>query len=325
MRRATAGGRDADRTVVGMGIDGVGSSAIIALAAVLWFIYLVPTWLRRREYLSTERNAVRLQQTLRIMAETSQVPEAVRVEAHARAVAAQERALRARRAALGDTAPVVVDRPADAQRSAPVAPRVSSASRRLRRSRSVTTLVLVAALVGAGFGVTELLASGGWVLLVASAVVAVGALALLNQMAAVARMRAAGGAVRRTVVPGELYDDAAFDGEGQPRQWTPQPIPKPLYLQARERAMAAGTGLKVEAVPAAAHVNRSGARDELRAAAAASEEALRAAQPRVPAERVADAVAPPAESRFARMGILDEQDESRADLDEILARRRAVG
>jgi hypothetical protein len=30
-----------------MGADGVGSSVIIALAAVLWLAYLVPTWLQR--------------------------------------------------------------------------------------------------------------------------------------------------------------------------------------------------------------------------------------------------------------------------------------
>src|SRR5690606_25708013 len=45
-----------------MGFEGLSSSVVIVLAAVLWLVYLVPTWLRRREYLSTERNAVRLQQ-----------------------------------------------------------------------------------------------------------------------------------------------------------------------------------------------------------------------------------------------------------------------
>src|SRR5690606_41774453 len=76
-RRADAARAQLRFTVVRMGIDGIGSSVVIAFAALLWFIYLVPTWLRRREYLSTERNAVRLQQTLRIMAETAQVPDAV--------------------------------------------------------------------------------------------------------------------------------------------------------------------------------------------------------------------------------------------------------
>src|SRR5690554_7254880 len=76
-----------------MGFEGLSSSVVIVLAAVLWLVYLVPTWLRRREYLSTERNAVRLQQTLRIMAETAEVPDQVRIEATTRNVAAQEKIL----------------------------------------------------------------------------------------------------------------------------------------------------------------------------------------------------------------------------------------
>ena len=62
-----------------MGFDGLSSGVVIALAAILWLVYLVPTWFRRREYLATERNAVRLQQTLRIMAETAELPGQVRV------------------------------------------------------------------------------------------------------------------------------------------------------------------------------------------------------------------------------------------------------
>ena len=56
---------------------GFGGGAIIAFAAVLWLLYLAPTWMRRRQYLTTERTAVRLQQTLRILAETAEVPGGV--------------------------------------------------------------------------------------------------------------------------------------------------------------------------------------------------------------------------------------------------------
>ena len=55
-----------------------GTAILIAVAAGLWLLYLVPMWRRRSEYLATERNAVRLQQTLRIMAQTTELPEAVR-------------------------------------------------------------------------------------------------------------------------------------------------------------------------------------------------------------------------------------------------------
>ncbi|MGH1549145.1 hypothetical protein ACRAWB_08230 [Leifsonia poae] len=74
--------------------DVMGGGVIVAIAAALWLAYLVPVWLRRREYLATERNAVRLQQTLRILAETSELPDEVRMEATARTVAEQQRILR---------------------------------------------------------------------------------------------------------------------------------------------------------------------------------------------------------------------------------------
>lgn len=71
---------------------------VVALAATLWLAYLLPTWLRRRDYLNAERNAVRLQQTLRILAETAEAPEEVRVEATAREVARQQKLLKKVRA-----------------------------------------------------------------------------------------------------------------------------------------------------------------------------------------------------------------------------------
>ncbi|NUT58077.1 MAG: hypothetical protein HOQ00_04425, partial [Agromyces sp.] len=52
-------------------MDVIGGGVLVAAAAALWIAYLLPSWLRRRQYLATERNAVRLQQTLRILAETA--------------------------------------------------------------------------------------------------------------------------------------------------------------------------------------------------------------------------------------------------------------
>lgn len=72
---------------------------LLAVAGVLWLVYLVPIWLRRSEYLATERNAARLGQTLRVLAETAEPTEELRTELTAREVAKQhrdaERALRA--------------------------------------------------------------------------------------------------------------------------------------------------------------------------------------------------------------------------------------
>ena len=62
-----------------------GGGVIFVVAAVLWTAVLVPAWVRRREFKAAEQNAVRLQRTLRVLAETAEVPTEVRVEATARA------------------------------------------------------------------------------------------------------------------------------------------------------------------------------------------------------------------------------------------------
>jgi len=80
-------------------MDVLSGGVLIACAAVLWIVYLLPVWVRRHQYLATDRNAVRLQQTLRILAETAETPMPVRLEATARTVAAQQRILREQRVA----------------------------------------------------------------------------------------------------------------------------------------------------------------------------------------------------------------------------------
>jgi hypothetical protein len=302
-----------------MGVDGFGSSIVIALAALLWLAYLVPTWFRRREYLATERNAVRLQQTLRIMAETAELPEQVRAETSARSAAAQQKLLRAqqlRESAAARAELAAADRAAARQLaatlSADVAPG-STASRRLRRSRALTSLVLLAALVTAGFGVAPLLA-GSWLLLASASVVALGAFAMLGQMSAVARARAelarGGLRVRREPVrvTVKLQEPPA---ESLPNSsWTPVPLPKPLYLSRPQPDRALETSLDAAA--------------ELRDAAAAAERRLREAHeaPEV-TPIIRPAAAPAAPSRFARMGYLDEVESATTDLDAVLQRRRA--
>lgn len=311
----------------GMGVDGFGSSIVIALAALLWLVYLVPTWFRRKEYLSTERNAVRLQQTLRIMAETAEVPQQVRVETSARGAAAQEKLLRAqlqREKAIARAQLAAADRASTRQLAeklpalAAEVARGSSASRRLRRSRALTSLVLLGSLVAAGFGVSQLMV-GSWLLLASASAVAVGSFAMLGQMAAVSRARvelARGMRMRPERVRVAAPMQEAAPETQQESGWTPVPVPKPLYLSRPQVDRAVEASLDAAA--------------GLREAAAAAERRLREAQesPKVtPIIRPAAAdtpapVAAPA-SRFARMGYLDGIEGETTDLDAVLQRRRA--
>ena len=290
---------------------------MLALAAGLWLVYLVPSWLRRREYLATERNAVRLQQTLRVLAETAEVPVAVRAETTARNVAQQQRTLRQaqQQAAREARAVEAAHRAREAaslrraERIADVQPAVAAvvtararAARRLRRTRAFTSLVLFAAVVTIGvqlaiMGVTGI-AAGAWLVLAFSAVAAVSSFSLLGRLAAVSRSRAALVAerapLRKTMsAPVPRVDPVAIQ-----TTWTPIPVPKPLYLS---RAV-------MEQVVVEADI----AAEQLKAAAAEAQARLRAAEAAaIPFQR-----AEPAEAKRTLKAL---------DLDEVLRRRRAAG
>ena len=301
-----------------MGAAGFGSSVIIALAAVLWLAYLVPTWLRRREYLATERNALRLQQTLRIMAETAEVPQEVRVETTARNAAQLERVLKnqlRRTAAIAEAQAAAVARAA-ARRLAETQPALaadvaitSPASRRLRRSRAVTAVILFAALAGSGLGVAEFVASGAWTLLAGGSAVTLGSIAMLGQMASVGRARAelARSLRSRPAVVVEAPRVIVVPTVPVRATWTPVPVPKPLYMSrpAPERSL-------VASLEAAA---------EVRQAAADAERRLREAHEAPEVTPIRPAAHVP--SRFARMGFIEQQPEIHTDLDAVLRRRRA--
>lgn len=273
-----------------MELTGLGGGIMLAIAAALWLVYLVPSWLKRREYEAAERNAMRLQQTIRVLAETTEAPT---------------QALK--RAPAG---PVAVGRPV--QPAPRPAPQVLAAQR-LRRTRMLATLVLVGSvivgLVQVGVMVGTGGASGGWLIVAGAALAAVCALALLARLAEVSRARRTPVAERRTS-QGVIDHDLEVAEEPVRTEWTPIPVPKPMYLSRGE-------------APAVARVSASELAEQLRRAAAEAEEALRAAEPPAvePAAASESPSAPP--SRFASMGIVDASAMGTPDLDAALERRRA--
>jgi hypothetical protein len=306
-----------------MNLTGAGTAIMIAIAAALWFAYFVPTWMRRREYLDTERTATRLQQTLRVMAETAEVPDQVRVEVSARDAARQERALRAVERKANATSGLRRDPGADARLGRRVT-RVEGSSPAVRRRRAhrLATLLMAAATVTIGiqlfFAVTTGMAPGGWLVLGAGAVAGVAGVAVRRRLDARSAPRAAANPRATTVV----VEQAASVPERRASGWTPVPVPKPLYLGQPEPQTLR---------PAPDAVAR------LRAAALAAEQELRAAheEPEVvpfrPARRPvpetieAPMSRPSAPSRWAAMGRVDAEDAATPDLDEVLRRRRSAG
>jgi hypothetical protein len=318
---------------------------MVAVAAALWVTYLMPTWARRRQYLATERNAVRLQQTLRILAETSEIPQEVRVETNARGVSAQRKLLaqaeedaRIASKAAGDAATAA--RRAAVLRAAAARPKAltpAGKARRLRAMRALSTLLLLIGLVSAVAGLT-LLSAGLWTLLVGGLVAAGTALAALGRLASVSRSarapRRATDAVTTETrrVPagtrGQRFEPVHFEEApvAAPTPWTPQPLPKPLHLSPGSIAQAA-----MASVDAAAQLRQAAAEAELQRRAQALADAIAPSEvtpiTRPVAARAAAAKASPqaAPSRFAKMGIVGETEPGMTDLDDVLRRRRAVG
>ena len=294
-----------------------GGGILFAVAAVLWLAYLIPNWLQRREYIASERNAVRLQQTIRVLAETAEAPEAVRLENAAKArIAAskheQQRVLAEAQAAVG--------------------PRAAAAAR-LRRARLVVALVTLIALVVVGWqaavGITSGVAASGVIASVAALVTIAGGITLHGmhrtaqeraaKAAASARARRAEEARQAAEVAAASRTErrrvSAPSRTAPSRTWTPQPLPQPLGQVRREAMLAAA---RDEALGQSA---RSAAENARIARVAEAREAAAAAEstPAAPVEP-----RPAAPSRFATMGIVEPASVGAAiDLDSAIARRRA--
>jgi len=320
-----------------MTTEWLGGGFMIALAAVLWLVYLVPSWFRSRQYQATERNAVRLQQTLRILAETAEVPHEVRVEANARSIAEQERVLRHRAAVREiETVPAAV-RTAD----------------RIRRSRAVTALVLAISVVVAVLGGVQVASTGTWIILAAGVIASVISFTMILKLAKAGRRlrlpRPAGLVSHPLVDHGDAFEtaeavasapeeeQAGLEQADDDTSWVPVAVPRPAYLA---RTASVPRGLiddldeesASEQAPVDVETDVAAHHESLRRAAAAAEAALRE-RLRLEHETVAElpsatsapasVVERPVPSRFARMGIVDGDTAPHLDLDAVLARRRA--
>ncbi len=299
---------------------------MIAIAAALWFAYFVPTWMRRREYLDTERTATRLQQTLRVMAETAELPDQVRVEVSSRDAARHERLLRAEQRRADAVAEQAVARvraatPASGSSSGSG----SSARVRRRRAHRLASLLMITAtimvVVQLWLTATAAAGAGSWLVFAGGAALGVAGVGVRRRLDARSTGQASVASPRSSSRTVERAVQAPVE-----RAWTPVPVPAPLYLS------------RPEAQPVRPAMDLA---TQLRGAALASERAIRAAheapevlpfRPQRPAapDRTAAPVESPAmrhaaPSRWAAMGRIDGADAAAPDLDEVLRRRRNAG
>jgi hypothetical protein len=233
------------------GIGSWGGGIVLLVAAVLWLVYLMPAWAARRQYLATERNAIRLQQTLRILAQTAEIPDEVRIEMNAKSLAEAQRVAKseeAKRSAIVRAHEAARQREIT-RRLAEQAPALERASAvpaltamRMRRSRLGATLLGVAGLVVALTVVVAV--PSAWLVAVAGLVAAGGSAAVLAQLHQVAQARKTRAATsvpeaRRASRPTTAWSDPApplstdqsTEQTTADRTWTPARVPKPLYVE----------------------------------------------------------------------------------------------
>ncbi|WP_159502050.1 large exoprotein [Microbacterium sp. 18062] len=278
-----------------MGGQVLGGGVIVLVAVALWMLYLLPSWHSRHQYNAAERNAVRLSQALRVLAETSETPEEVRLELSARTAAAQQKLARQALAEKERTelaqARAELETARSEARSARAEPGVRRARARRRTRFAATTAGLLSA-AAAGVGVWTLLAFASSALLWVGGVGTLLSVMTLHRMSKVATR-----AVRRTAEAASVtraveVQDVALPAESR-STWQPRTLPRPLSSSAGSTA--------------AAVRDAADAREALRRAAL--DEAKReraAAQAPTPIEvaRVADQ--PAAASAFSRMGYVDD-------------------
>jgi len=254
-----------------MGGQVLGGGIIVLVAVVLWLVYLLPSWYSRHQFDAAQRNAVRLNQALRVLAETSETPEEVRVELNARTALAQQKLARkaqaereelARRAqnerddierrtlaereqaelarsrAQLEQARIERER-ADAQAAAvrrrPSARR-ARARRRLRFSVTVTGCLGLAV---AGWGVFLLLTGGAAAPVWAGGAMVVVCALLLVQMARVgARAASRPQPVTAPVQTRRAVQEAQDISLADERAWQPRELPRPLTASQGSRAAA---------------------------------------------------------------------------------------
>ncbi|MBN9605088.1 MAG: hypothetical protein J0G30_00560 [Actinomycetales bacterium] len=305
-----------------MEFGGTGTAIMIAIAAALWFLYLLPTWLRRREERAAEA-AERRRLTVGVESAGMWTYD----EAEPAAVASPEVAAEPGRPARAGAAERDAATRAELQRVR---------QRRARRLAAGLLLASIVALVVQGWILTTTAATvASWIILAAAAGGVVLSIAVQRRLDQ--RRPLAAPARRRRATPLQDIDLEEVAARGE--DWTPVPVPKPLYLSRAEvRPAAAGETGSLGSTALAA---------QLRAASAASQQRLRdahrgpeVARPAASAPRGSEVAAglraapdgPPARvergapggNRYATMGILDDSALGGTDLDAILERRRRV-
>jgi len=244
--------------------DFLGGGLVFGVAAVLWVAYLIPSWMRRRNFIAAESNAVRMQQTIRALVETQDAPTEVDAELSSRGLHAQRRKLHeaeaAARAKLRAAQKAAHEKPARAAMS-PEQAYALSAHRR-RTLRIATFIFFLLALMATAAGVALVMYTGMPALIFIGAGALAAALLTFRVLASAGRraqeqLRHTPRVVSETRVS---EPSSAAVSQPNPRAWSPTQLPEAMHL--KPGSVAAGT---IAAADAAARIRRAALEEAYRA------------------------------------------------------------
>jgi hypothetical protein len=292
----------------------LGGGLVFAVGAVLWVVYLIPSWLRRRNFTETEANSVRRQHTVAAMTvagiDTSHLRQA---EATARAVHEQKKALRqAERAAKRMARTSAIESLTPEQQ-------VLMARHRRRRARQTAFGFLLASLATLAVGIAYTAYVGDILIAVMGGLATLVTLVVMSSMSKPATVTTA----RRVVAPSAVFDQGAAPASVT-RSWTPQTVPRSLQqspgsVAATVVAQQQAADSRRRAMAEQAYLASIAARTETIASGA--QPTASRAEPVVSRAEPVEAPSKPV-SKFAGLGFVDDADTGSFDLDSALKRRR---
>jgi hypothetical protein len=294
--------------------DFLSGGLVFAIAAVLWIVYLIPSWLRRRNFIATEHNTARLQQTLRVLVEADDAPATISADVSARGVHDQHKALREAEAKA--RAALRAQEKAEEEAKRDPAQLAALARHRRRTYRQIGFVALLISVLGVAAGAALLVYTGASALLSGAAVASVLSLIALRILAAKPKSPRVPAATTSSAFVDHGYELAA-----SARTWTPAKLPRPLHLEPGSLAQATVASVDVAARLRQA-AQEEALRDRLERAAELNRgrtliERESASVPVEPATRIASSALEEFESRKKTAT-------ASFNLDE-LYRRRAVG
>lgn len=312
----------------------LGGGVLFATLALLWVAVLAPSWMQKRQFQVAEQNAARLQRTLRVLAETAELPEEHRVEANAHQALAHEKMLKAAKARQRAERNAILDelraekllaedQEARARKRKEAAMKTAELrSPKYRRIRLVSALVTLLGLVSVIAGVIlALVGVAPWALALWSLVTVVAGMGTLVAVAP-GRVRAKAAAPAEVIVPAPTRAQLIeHEPEAAPARDTVAEHAAAQARAAAERERARKLARAREAAKAKAAPQRENQPDSMLLQESSSTASAKAAAQR-PAPKATPA--PSGSARLRNMGVIDETVDT-MDLDEVLRRRRNVG